>query len=127
MALDATPISLLNNIWTMEHLNMSLRNSRCYSDRLNKGKRDLLNGSDLTHYQHDSCNAMYALSFSLPKRTFKQHFTMSIQMVRQLSLLSAVKGISRRSWLQNWLLVAQAILVKKQTIQNRAPQEGESS
>jgi hypothetical protein len=43
---------------------------------------------------------------------------MSDQMGHQLSLLSAVTDISRRSWLQNWLLVAQAILVKQQKIQN---------
>jgi len=70
VALDATPISLLNNIWTMAHLNMSFKDLEIQGviqTGFNKGKRDLLNGSDLTHYQHDSCNAMYALSFSLPK------------------------------------------------------------
>jgi len=56
-----TNITPHNNIWTMAHLNMSfkdLETQGVIQTGFNKGKRDHLNGSDLTHYQHDICNTM---------------------------------------------------------------------
>jgi hypothetical protein len=64
VVLDSTPISLLTTTFGPWHISTYMSFKDLQTQVLfrqasrKKGKRDHLNGSDLTHYQQDNCNTM---------------------------------------------------------------------